>query len=706
MAFQVSPGINISEIDLTTVVPAVSTSVGAIAGVFSSGPVNEPVLISSEAELVQVFGKPTANNYETWFTAANFLAYSNALWVCRAGKADNADTANSTISATANTDTIANTAGHTILNADDYVTKSNNFNNAVKYIAKTPGELGNSLKVSEINHPNQYSKTISLTNSVLNTITIGASNTPGTASVTLAVGSNTAYVNLANSTSLPIAAVQQWLNGLGTAIPAGSYIEIGNTTIGTQKLKVTNVGTATVDSGNASIYRVSIGFNDVFKLAANFSDTTTANLAVQWEYVDTVDRAPGTSPFAAAKGSSMIDEISIVVADEDGNISGVPGTVLEVFPNLSRATDAKSSDGGSLYYKDVINNTSKYIWVAKERNPTSLADGPIGNTTFANTTTLPSLYGTLDLAVPATYSFQAGTDGKTESSPTFTNLANAYDKFKDTETYDISLLMAGKAAGTSNTQLANYLIDNIAEVRKDVVVFVSPPRTTNPSEIVTFRNNLRSTSYAFLDSGYKYQYDKYNDVYRYVPLNGDVAGLAARTDDVRDPWFSPAGFARGVIKNVVKLAYNPDKAARDLLYKNGINPVVTFPGQGTVLYGDKTLLKTPSAFDRINVRRLFILLEKAIALSAQSTLFEFNDEFTRAQFKNLVEPFLRDIQGRRGIYDFRVVCDETNNTAEVIDGNRFVGDIYIKPARSINFIQLNFVAVRTGVEFSEITGQF
>jgi phage tail sheath protein FI len=286
--------------------------------------------------------------------------------------------------------------------------------------------------------------------------------------------------------------------------------------------------------------------------------------------------------------------------------------------------------------------------------------------------------------------------------------------FASAEEVDVSLILQGKAVGSANNaQLANYIIDNICESRKDCVAFISPAKTNvvsnagnESTSMVGFRNASRSTSYAVLDSGYKYQYDKYNDVYRYIPLNGDTAGLCVRTDDTRDPWFSPAGFNRGQIKNIIKLAYNPDKANRDILYKANINPVVTFPGQGTVLYGDKTMLTKPSAFDRINVRRLFIVLEKAIATAAKYTLFEFNDEFTRAQFKNLVEPFLRDVQGRRGIYDFKVVCDSTNNTGEVIDRNEFVGDIYIKPAKSINFIQLNFVAVRTGVEFSEIVGQF
>jgi phage tail sheath protein FI len=294
-------------------------------------------------------------------------------------------------------------------------------------------------------------------------------------------------------------------------------------------------------------------------------------------------------------------------------------------------------------------------------------------------------------------------------------LFSGYDMFASAEDIDVSLILQGKArGGDAGQQLGNYLIDNIAESRKDCVAFLSPEKADvvlnaqgdESQDIVDFRNVLTSSSYGVLDSGYKYMYDKYNDIYRYVPLNGDMAGLAVRTDETRDPWWSPAGFNRGIIKNSIKLAFNPRKADRDILYKAGINPVVTFPGQGTLLFGDKTLLAKPSAFDRINVRRLFIVLEKAIATAAKFTLFEFNDEFTRAQFKNLVEPFLRDVQGRRGIYDFKVVCDETNNTGEVIDRNEFIGDIYIKPAKSINFIQLNFVAVRTGVEFSEIVGQF
>jgi hypothetical protein len=367
-----------------------------------------------------------------------------------------------------------------------------------------------------------------------------------------------------------------------------------------------------------------------------------------------------------------------------------------VWNNLSRATDAKLSDGTSNYYKTVINGRSEFVWSADDR----------AGANSANALTIT----TSSALKPLTVSLAGGVD-QDEANVAFTAVAAAYDQLVSPEDVDISLVLGGSARdGNLGSQLPNYLIDNLAEVRKDCVVFISPRKvdvvnTVDPeTRVVAFRNALRSTSYAVLDSGYKQQYDKYNDVYRWVPLNGDIAGLCARTDSVRDPWFSPAGTARGQIKNVLKLAFNPNPAQRDILYKNGVNPVISIQGEGTVLFGDKTLLSRPSAFDRINVRRLFIVLEKAISRASNALLFEFNDEFTRAQFRNLVEPFLRDVQGRRGITDFKVVCDETNNTAEVIDSNRFVGDIYIKPARAVNFIQLNFVAVRSGVEFSEIVG--
>ena len=404
-----------------------------------------------------------------------------------------------------------------------------------------------------------------------------------------------------------------------------------------------------------------------------------------WQYASQFNSTPGTSSYVSAKGGAD-DEIHIIVIDANGSWTGTAGSVLEKYSFLSKASDAKNSDNSTNYYKDVINNQSKYIvWLNHK------------NTDWGGVSTTD--YTTLTANV--TYTLSGGVNG---SSISAANVQTGYSLFSNDELYDVSLIPMGP---TTDVGVVNTVI-GIAESRRDCVVFASPPYTSvvnatnQTTNIISYRNQLTSSSFAVLDSGWKYQYDRYNDKYRYVPLNGDVAGLSARTDYIADPWFSPAGYNRGVIKNVVKLAYSPSKTDRDDLYKIGVNPVVTFPGQGTLLFGDKTLLSRPSAFDRINVRRLFIVLEKSIATASKFQLFEFNDPFTRAQFRNLVEPFLRDVQGRRGITDFRVVCDETNNTADIVDRNEFVADIYIKPARAINFIQLNFVATRTGVSFEEV----
>jgi hypothetical protein len=525
MPFQLSPGINTSEVDLTTVVPAVSSTTGAIAGVFTWGPSNVATLVTSEVDLVNRFGAPKVGfNQETFFTAADFLAYGNSLYVVR--------------------------------------------------------------------------------------VTDGVKASPD---------ANSAY-----DTSI-------------TAKYEGSF---GN------NLSVVIVG----PTGNTSVL--------------------SANTKV---YADRL-RTPSTG------------FVNVLVMNR------TTGVALEVYEAVSAAnTSAKTEDGATNYLVEVINQKSAYITM-----------------TDAAATTVVS--GGANIAVEE--GLTAGTDGSNESTITIASIQAGYDKFVSPEDIDISLVLAGKARGTNGVQIANYISDNIIDARKDCMLFVSPESTSVVSNVgneltalKTFSSNLRKSSYIVLDSSYKYRYDRYNDRYIYTPLNGDIAGLCVRTDSVRDPWFSPAGSNRGAIKNIIKLSYNPKKADRDELYKADINPVITQPGQGTILFGDKTHLGRTSAFDRINVRRLFIVLEKAISRAAKSTLFEFNDEFTRAQFKNLVEPFLRDVQGRRGIYDFRVVCDDTNNTAEVIDRNEFVGDIYVKPARAINFIQLNFVAVRTGVEFEEIIGQ-
>ena len=689
MAFQVSPGVNVSEIDLTTVVPAVSTSVGAIAGVFKWGPVGKVTLISSETELVSRFGKPTNHNPETFFTAASFLAYGNALQVVRSANTTNF--ANGVISAMANTGSVTNAQVFSVKSEDDYdnITFSDT---DVLYVARYPGDIGNSLKISVCDSVNAYSESLTITNSDANL---------ASGSIAAVVGSNTITISVANSATGTLAEANTRMVNILAELQVNDILEIGNTSIGKQYVKITGLPAAmgtNASFANATARFFTANVDNTYQLSTNFSGTIVNKY---WEYFNTVDVAPGISDYQASQGNtSAVDELHVIVADEDGKFTGVPGTILEVYKGLSRATDAKTTDGSSNFYQTVINESSQYVWWANHRS-----------TAPANTALN---IASVDTA-PLYLSFQLGQDGDSETDVSVGTVLAGYDLFASAEDVDISLLMNGKSrGGTNGEQISNYLVDNIAEVRKDCIVLTSPEKgdVVNNSgldqsqDTVDFRNSCRSSSYLVIDSGYKYMYDKYNDIFRYIPLNGDIAGLCVRTDSQRDPWFSPAGFNRGQIKNVVKLAYNPDQADRDLLYKNGINPVATFPGQGTILFGDKTALSKPSAFDRINVRRLFIVLEKAIATAAKFSLFELNDEFTRAQFVSLVEPFLRDVQGRRGIYDYRVVCDETNNTGQVIDSNQFVGDIYVKPAKSINFIQLNFVAVRTGVSFDEVVGRF
>lgn len=705
MPFQVSPGVNVSEIDLTTVVPAVSTTEGAIAGVFRWGPVDKRVLVDSEVVLADRFGRPSNHNAETFFTAANFLAYGNKLFVVRTANTTDASGANGVLTAHASIGGIT-TNTNLIVKNDDMIEDTTVLSNLasetnMRYVARYPGALGNSLKISVCDTTNAYFSNTSLTG--------GDANLSSNGQLTCVVattGSNTVTVKVANSATGNVAEANTRVTTLFNLLSVDDLIEVGNSSVGTQLLKITGLGSVSTNTTHA-FFTISTATNYTLtsfgnEVVANVATTASGYLKRYWEYATAVDNAPGTSQYVTNFGnSSARDEAHVVVVDEDGLFTGVPGTILEVYEGVSRATDAKLEDGTTNYIKTVINQNSKYVYYANDR-VSGASNTAVNMTSLANN-------------IPFNVSFTGGSDGLDEASVPIAELQAGYDYFKSAEDVDISLVLQGKArGGTNGEQLANYIIDNICEFRKDCVAFVSPDRSDvvlnaaadEAEDAVVFRNSITSTSYAVLDSGYKYQYDKYNDIYRYIPLNGDVAGLCVRTDDTRDPWFSPAGFNRGIIKNTVKLAFNPRKAQRDLLYKNGINPVVTFPGQGTLLFGDKTLLAKPSAFDRINVRRLFIVLEKAIATAAKFTLFEFNDEFTRAQFKNLVEPFLRDVQGRRGIYDFKVVCDESNNTPEVIDRNEFIGDIYIKPARSINFIQLNFVAVRTGVEFSEIVGQF
>ena len=567
MGYQISPGINVSEIDLTTVVPSVLTTAGAFAGTFKWGPAGKVTLVDSEITLSKIFGAPDSNSAISFFTAANFLSYGNNLSVVRAVGANSfnsdANTSGSNIQVS-NSDVFQ----YTLLN-------TNNSNLYGPFMAKYAGALGNSLSVS--------------------------------------VCANTALFST-------------------------------------------------------------------------------------WAYKSYFSTAPTTSSYASSVGGSN-DELHIAVVDTNGLFSGSAGTVLETFPFVSKASDAiNQNDGSSNYYKQVVFNNSKYIYAVDPvdySHSVSTWGTPASGTTF---------YSPLVSEV-TTYSLGGGTD----DVPTEANKITAFDMFSNKESIDISLVLTGDASST----VQQNVIDNVVNSRGDCVAFISPPSSAvvnqSGSEITNIQTWLtslsRNSSYVVADSGWKYQFDVYNNVYRWIPLNADIAGLCVYTDSVTDPWYSPAGFNRGAIKNVVKLAWNPSKTYRDTLYAAGVNPVVSFTGQGVVLFGDKTLQNKPSAFDRINVRRLFITLEKSISKAAQLALFELNDEFTRAQFVALVTPFLRDVMGRRGITDFKVVCDTTNNTPQVIDSNQFVGDIYIKPARSINYIQLNFIAVGTGVDFNTIVGQ-
>ena len=660
MAFQVSPGVLVKEIDLTNVVPAVATSIGAIAGGFSQGPVDEIIPIGSEQELVSIFGKPYSTNFETWFTAANFLQYTNGLRVVRA------DTA--AVNAT------ADGTGLKIKNDADYDTNYADGSGSVgNWAAKFPGAYGNALGVSICANATAFEETF----------TTGAGVVDGTP----AAGATTVNVSA----------------GGGAVGDGGSKFSVGDI-VHFQETDGSQYEVTAITDDALTIRQLDNPNGGGLKSA--LADAT--NVRRRWKFYDLFDAAPGTSTWATGKGVTS-DEMHVVVYDRTGGITGfdsdVAGqrttAVIETFPFVSQAASARTPQGGTNFYANVVNTGSLYVrWMDHDASLTNAGTDLASGNAYASTAG--------DAGV-LTSTLSGGTD----DDPSIGELDLAYDLFADADTVDINLVMAGTSpAGTDGVTHATNLID-LAEARKDIVVFISPRRadvvgvTTGAAQtnnVKGFFDNLSSSSYAVFDSGYKYMYDKYNDVYRHVPLNGDIAGLCANTDNVAEPWFSPGGYNRGQIRGAVKLAFNPTKAERDILYPARINPVVTFPGQGTVLFGDKTALSRPSAFDRINVRRLFIVLEKAIATAAKFQLFEFNDAFTQAQFRNLVEPFLRDVQGRRGITDFSVVADETNNTGEVIDRNEFVADIFIKPARSINFITLNFIAVRTGVSFSEIGG--
>ena len=630
MPFQLSPGVVITEKDLTNIVPAVATSIGGFVGQFQWGPVLEIDTVSSEADILKSYGRPDAATFASFFSAANFLAYANNLKLVRVVDvgAKNAVVSGSAVLIKNLTDWEANySLGQASVGA---------------FAAKYPGILGNSIKVSMADSAT-YEKALT------GTITAATNSTTVT-------GSGTAFTTETH---------------VGAVLYNSSGVEIGMVLVITDDLHITLTANALVVVSGA-------GSNKAF-----------------WEFHDLFSSAPGISSYAASFGGSN-DEVHIIVEDHDGAFTGTPGTILEQFVGASKAVDAKTDQGAGNYYLDIL-ATSQFVWWMD--HPTNVTGTAAWGS--ASSSAFKTLIGAESHHLVGGLNGGAVTDGEIEAG---------WDLFNNTELIDVNLLIAGP----HSLAVAKYINEQIAQVRLDCVAFSSPLLASvynnagdEAADVVDDRNNASfnvNSSYGVMDSGWKYQYDKYNDVYRWLPLNPDIAGLCARTDSTNDPWWSPGGLNRGQIKNVVKLAWSPNQTDRDTLYKASVNPVVTFPGQGTVLWGDKTLQTKPSAFDRINVRRLFIVLEKAAATAAKFQLFEFNDAFTRAQFRNLVEPFLRDVKGRRGITDFLVVCDDSNNTSDVIDANQFVADIYIKPERSINFIQLNFIATRTGVNFSEIVG--
>ena len=660
MAFQVSPGVLVQEIDATNVIPAVSSSTGAYCGHFGWGPTEEVRTVTSGKGLVDLFGEPDTTDImaEHFYPAAMFLDYGIDLKVVRV--------------ATTNMKDATTTSGQSLLikNLSHYRANYNDGSASVgEYGARYAGALGNSLKINSCGGSAAYSAT-------------GVTTTNGTSAK--------------GGTSIEVT--------LGEKFVIGDII----TAIGSDVVRY-KISAITYDSGSTGAATVTIAQEDDSTQGLDAAVASGASLNREWEFARQFNGAPGTSSYASTRATAGVtDELHIVVIDEDGDISGTVGQILEKYEGVSKASDAKDDFGATNYYVDIIENTSDYIYWLDHSGTWSSAGSAAAGTTFGT--------GTL----PEFRSFTNGADGR---QPTTGQRITAWDTyFGSADNQDISLMISGSpqaddgsgSAVVTRAEATSYYnqLMNIAEDRKDCVVFFSPIRsdvvdtgTAAATNVKATGDTLNSSSYAIMDSSWLYIYDRYNDRYCYVPANGAVAGICARTDYSHDSWYSPAGLNRGQIFGVTKLAYNPTKADRDTLYRSRINPIVTFPGQGTMLFGDKTLMSSDSsAFSRINVRRLFITLEKAISAAAKSQLFEFNDAFTRANFRAAVEPFLRQVQGRRGIYDFKVICDESNNDAGVVDAQQFVASIFVKPARSINYITLTFVASRSGVDFNEVYG--
>lgn len=623
----VSPGVKVTERDFTSVTPSVGTTAGAFAGQFRWGPVNEVTQVTSENDMAARFGKPDSNNITDFLCAGNFLGYSGNLYLVRC--ANTTDTFNA----------VSTGSAVVVENQDEY-NNTTSFSNGL-WIAKYPGALGNSLKVSVCPSVNAWSNTLS-----------GTYATTSGSPIVVGTGSSA-----------------------NTELRKGDYFVCEG-----RSIKVLSTTNATH-----------------FTLESNYPTTVSGKTATRrWEYYDEFSAAPGTSSSATAANASF-DEMHVVVVDEDAAITGTIGLVLEKYEGLSKGSTGRSPDGGSNYYKDVINSRSQYIWWAGHDSSNTSGDG---NKAWGSSLVNAGAFGQAN-GIPVTFSLSGGADGTAISD---SERLVGYNKFQSKEAVAVSVIIAGQSSNT----VINSLISDVAEVRKDAIVTFSPPKAyvvnvASPlTNLETWFGGITRSTYGFADSGWKYQYDRYNDTYVYVPLNPDIAGVIARNDDNREPWLSPAGTTNGLISNVVRLAYNPSPTDRDALYKLSVNSVVNKVGKGTALYGDKTYITKNQSLNRINVRKLFIELQRTITDTAENILFDQNDATTRATFVNLVTPYLRSVQARRGITDFRVICNETNNTEDIVNSNGFVADIFIQPIGSVNFIQLNFVSVRGATGFTEI----
>ena len=713
-----SPGIVVREVDLTVGrVDPTSSSVGAIVAPFAQGPVDSPTIVGSEKNLLDTFGQPynTDKHYEHWLTASSYLAYGGSLQVVRA---DDSSIVNAKV---------GSATSIKIKSLDHYEELGYDENPITNIVvaARNPGSWGNGLRVGIIDSRADQILTLSAANSVA----VGMG-------ITQAIPANTVVAG-AGTTSLltgHLKGVVTEVDGTNISVKVLEHVSAGSTVteVDYQQSGVYAFST----TGNVAIHTAGQSTSYASTSVSSEKDwfdqqtlTTTSSTTVKWNALS--DR-PGTSQYAAARGSRF-DEVHVVIVDGDGGVTGNSGTILEKHLGLSKAKDAEFSLGSPSYWRKFTANASEFIFAGSA--PAGIVTTGFASGTFNLETDVgwdQNAEGITFAAIGNSNNQMSGGanyDGGTSLESTgalssgLDGLVSGYTLFENTEQYDVDFILMG-SAGYSKEQaqaLANKCIA-VAEARKDAVAFISPYRgaaltdtsddravTVNSAETITenvisFFAPVTSSTYAVFDSGYKYMFDRFANTFRYVPLNGDIAGLCARNDANNFPWFSPAGTNRGAILNAVKLAYNPSKTQRDKLYSNRVNPVIFSPGAGIVLFGDKTGFGKASAFDRINVRRLFLFLEDAISSAAKDQLFEFNDEITRTNFVNIVEPFLRDVQAKRGIFDFVVICDETNNTAAIIDNNEFVADIFIKPARSINFIGLTFVATRTGVSFDEVIG--